>query len=82
MGSMIMALHMKGQERDGRRTVEGWEMRAGRTDQCAGVAGLRRASVVGLRAAGSEVVVGRSDPRRGIRGGPVVSAGKTTWVGR
>ena len=57
-------------------------MRAGRTDQCAGVAGLRCASVVGLRAAGSEVVVGRSDPRRGIRGGPVVSAGTTTWVGR
>jgi len=48
---MIMALHKKGQERDGRRTGEGWEMRAGRTDQCAGVAGPRRASVVGLRAA-------------------------------
>ena len=72
----------EGRKRDGRRTGAGCEMRAGRADQCAGVAGHRRASVVGLRAAGREVVVGRSDPRRGMRGGPVVSGGTTTWAGR
>ena len=72
----------EGRKRDGRRTGAGCKMRAGRADQCAGVAGHRRASVVGLRAAGREVVVGRSDPRWGMRGGPVVSGGTTTWAGR
>jgi len=69
----------EGRERDGGGTGEargaGGPVRAGLSRQgCAGG--------VGLHTAGRAVVVGGSDPRRGIRGGTVESGGTTTWVGR